>query len=100
MVVYDAKSPTWPRKDPTGPPAPLSRLWEIIYEHEFTKKLERTPVLLNGGYETWLEFIKGRAAKHAADHARALAYAQNGTRSPGRMPNGHRCVQASNSALH
>jgi ubiquitin carboxyl-terminal hydrolase 8 len=64
VVVYDGNSKTWPKDKEASP---LSRVWDIVYEHEFTKKLERTPVLLVGGYAGWLEFIKGRAAFHAAN---------------------------------
>ncbi|EIW69824.1 hypothetical protein TREMEDRAFT_30214 [Tremella mesenterica DSM 1558] len=62
VVVYDSNSVSWPRKG--SPPTALSRLWDIIYEHEFAKKLERTPVMLTGGYHAWTEFIKMRAARH------------------------------------
>ncbi|KAK6906785.1 hypothetical protein I203_100772 [Kwoniella mangroviensis CBS 8507] len=61
LVVYDANSTNWPPKDKA---TPTSRLWDSVYEYEFTKKLDRTPVLLVGGYEAWREFIKMRAAKH------------------------------------
>ena len=69
----------------------LDTVVKAIYEQEFTKKLERTPVLLTGGYAAWIQFIKGRAAKHAADYARMMASQANGAppRSPGKMPNGY-----------
>ena len=91
VVVYDSDSLKWPRKESGSAIAPLARLWEIIYEQEFSKKLERTPVLLTGGYAAWVQFIKGRAAKHAADYARMMASQANGhpPRSPGKMPNGY-----------
>ncbi|WWD20590.1 hypothetical protein CI109_105066 [Kwoniella shandongensis] len=71
VIVYDSHSANWPRKG--SPPTPVSRLWDMIYEHEFAKKLERNPVMLTGGYEAWREFIKMRAAKHAKAHAQAQA---------------------------
>jgi ubiquitin carboxyl-terminal hydrolase 8 len=83
VVVYDSHSVNWPRKD-TGNPAPLARLWELIYEHEFAKKLERTPALLTKVYAGWVEFIKMRAAKHAQAYALANGY---NPRKP--MTNGH-----------
>ena len=65
VVVYDGKSTGWPRKG--AEPAPLSRLWDTIYEHEFSKRLARNPVLLEGGFAAWRDFIKMRVAKHTAD---------------------------------
>lgn len=64
------------------------RLREIIYELEFTKTLPRSPVLLVGGYEGWVEFINGRRAFHMANHMRnaqppqAQQYAPNGHSAP------------------
>ena len=63
VVFYDSRSVSFPRKGTQ--PTPLSRLWDLIYELEFSKRLERTPVMLTGGYAAWLEFIKKRVAKHA-----------------------------------
>nr|XP_019008054.1 uncharacterized protein I206_07222 [Kwoniella pini CBS 10737]OCF46835.1 hypothetical protein I206_07222 [Kwoniella pini CBS 10737] len=72
LVVYDSKSTNWPTKEQKATPA--SRLWESIYQYEFTaKKLERTPVMLVGGYEAWREFIKMRASKHQQAYAAQLA---------------------------
>lgn len=98
VVVYDSHSLNWPRKDSDngGRTPPLARLWEVIYEHEFNKRLERTPVLLTGGYAGWVEFIKARGAKHAQEWARMQAQAQlqsgrpevNGHGRKG-IPNGH-----------
>jgi hypothetical protein len=65
VVVYDGKSSAWPSKG--SQPSPLSRLWDIIYEHEFAKRLERNPVLLEGGFAAWRDFIRMRVAKHQAD---------------------------------
>ena len=65
VVVYDGKSSTWPPKG--SQPTPLTRLWDIIYEHEFAKRLERNPVLLEGGFAAWRDFIRMRVAKHQAD---------------------------------
>ena len=62
VVFYDSHSVNWPRKG--SQPTPLSRLWDIIYEHEFTKKLERTPVMLTGGYDAWTKFVEMRHARH------------------------------------
>ncbi|ORX41170.1 hypothetical protein BD324DRAFT_613498 [Kockovaella imperatae] len=101
VVVYDSKSKSWPRKETGSTIPPLARLWEIIYEQEFSKKLERTPVLLSGGYATWVEFIKGRAAKHAADYARMTAMAQangHGVKSP-KLPNGYTHERSSSRPL-
>lgn len=63
VVVYDSHSVSFPRRG--SQPTPLSRLWDFIYEHEFNKRLERTPVMLAGGYAAWLEFIKKRVARNA-----------------------------------
>jgi ubiquitin carboxyl-terminal hydrolase 8 len=70
VVVYDSHSVAWPRKGPT--PSPLLRLWNIIYEQEFSKKLERTPVLLTGGYDAWSKFIDGRRQTHMRAHQAAM----------------------------
>lgn len=67
VVFYDSHSLNFPRKG--SPPSPLSRAWEIIYENEFTKKLERPPVLLTGGYDAWVEFIQRRMQRHANGHS-------------------------------
>ncbi|WRT70548.1 uncharacterized protein IL334_007546 [Kwoniella shivajii] len=72
VVVYDSKSTNWPNKEKGS--TPTSKLWDMIYEYEFQKKLDRTPVLLLGGYEAWREFIKMRAAKHAAAHANSQGH--------------------------
>ena len=75
VVVYDSHSLSWPRKsDIVGQLPPLARLWEIIYELEFTKRLERTPVLLQGGYTGWVEFVKARMAANAQAYAQANGY--------------------------
>nr|XP_018259897.1 uncharacterized protein I303_07969 [Kwoniella dejecticola CBS 10117]OBR82055.1 hypothetical protein I303_07969 [Kwoniella dejecticola CBS 10117] len=75
LVVYDSNSSNWPTKDQKATPA--SRLWESIYQYEFTaKKLERTPVLLVGGYEAWREFIKMRASRHQQAYAAQTAHGQ------------------------
>nr|XP_019051247.1 hypothetical protein I302_01696 [Kwoniella bestiolae CBS 10118]OCF30177.1 hypothetical protein I302_01696 [Kwoniella bestiolae CBS 10118] len=78
LVVYDSNSTNWPNKDKV---TPTSRLWNSVYEYEFTKKLERTPVLLVGGYEAWREFIKMRAAKHQqaymAQHGHGHGHSQS-----------------------
>ncbi|WVQ95581.1 hypothetical protein IAU59_002678 [Kwoniella sp. CBS 9459] len=86
VVVYDAKSKTWPKKDQDSKAAATARLWDIIYEHEFSKKLQRTPVLINGGYEAWREFIKMRAMTHmnnaAGGHGHSNSLAMNGQGRP------------------
>jgi ubiquitin carboxyl-terminal hydrolase 8 len=64
VLVYDSHSYSWPRGGSGS--SPLSRLWDIIYEHEFSKRLERTPVLLTGGYGAWREFMEYRKARHHA----------------------------------
>lgn len=66
VVFYDSHSVGFPKG---GPPSPLSRAWEIIYQNEFTKRLNRTPVLLTGGYAAWIEFIKMRMRRHANGHS-------------------------------
>ena len=88
VVVYDSHSFNWPRKNPgsVAQTAPLVRLWEVIYEHEFSKRLQRTPVLLAGGYDAWIKFIKTRAAKHAQAYAAANGLDMKGKRG---IPNGH-----------
>ncbi|RSH85154.1 ubiquitin-specific protease doa4 [Saitozyma podzolica] len=73
VVVYDSHSVAWPRKG--SQPTPLSRLWDIIYEHEFAKRLERTPVMLTGGYDAWLKFMTYRQTRHGPG---AAANAANG----------------------
>lgn len=89
MVVYDSRSDSWPRKG--AAPSPLSRLWDAIYEHEFNKKLERTPVLLEGGYSAWREFIKMRVARNVAANANASAANGHGqaSRSSSKQMNGY-----------
>ena len=72
VVVYDSHSITWPRNG--SQPTPLSRLWDVIYEHEFTKRLERTPVMLTGGYDAWVKFIKMRQARHMNGHGPSRPY--------------------------
>lgn len=88
VVVYDSRSDSWPRKG--AAPSPLSRLWDAIYEHEFSKKLERTPVLLEGGYAAWREFIKMRVAKNVAANASANGHGHgNGPRTSSKQINGN-----------
>ena len=72
VVVYDSHSITWPRNG--SQPTPLSRLWDVIYEHEFTKRLERTPVMLTGGYDAWVKFIKMRQARHMNGQGLSRSY--------------------------
>lgn len=59
VVVYDGTSTIWPKTS-----QPLSRLWDIIYDHEFAKKLQRMPVLLVGGQEHWSEYVRRRQASY------------------------------------
>lgn len=59
VIVYDARSPVWPKE------GPLSRLWDMLFMGLDEKRLQRNPVILVGGYEKWREFIKMRAARHA-----------------------------------
>ncbi|KIR42515.1 ubiquitin carboxyl-terminal hydrolase 8 [Cryptococcus deuterogattii 99/473] len=59
IIVYDARSPVWPKE------GPLSRLWDMFFMGLDEKRLQRNPVILVGGYEKWREFIKMRAARHA-----------------------------------
>lgn len=96
VVVYDSHSQNWPRKDSSldGKPPPLARMWEVIYENEFNKRLQRTPVLLRGGYDAWVEFIKRRGRENARLHAEQqarLAQANGHAHAHGRngIPNGH-----------
>lgn len=72
VVVYDSHSLSFPRKG--SPPTPISRLWDLIYELEFPKRLQRTPVMLTGGYDAWLQFIKMRVARHANGHSNGRPY--------------------------
>ena len=88
VVVYDSHSKGWPRKDNAAETVPpLVRLWEIVYEQEFSKRLQRTPVLLAGGYDAWVDFIKMRGAMHA----KAWHAAQANGHGQGKkvIPNGH-----------
>lgn len=62
IVINDMRSKRFPGKG--EPPTPAGRLRDIIFEHEFTKVLPRSPALLVGGYEGWIEFIKSRQAFH------------------------------------
>lgn len=87
VVVYDSRSGSWPRKG--SDPSPLSRLWDAIYEHEFNKKLERTPVLLEGGYAAWRDFIKMRVAKNVAANASAANGHIQPPRSSSKQVNGY-----------
>lgn len=85
VCVYDSDSISWPKKG-SAASTPLSRLWDIIYEHEFAKKLERTPVMLTGGYAAWADFQKYRQARHhqaaaANGHAGPNGYSASGGRS-------------------
>ena len=87
VVVYDSQSTSWPRKG--SQPTPLSRLWDIIFEHEFTKRLERNPVMLEGGYHAWREFIKMRVAMNGSAHQQqqqqqqpSRTYAKSNVASP------------------
>jgi len=87
VVFYDANSINFPRKGSS--PTPISRLWDLVYELEFTKRLQRTPVLLTGGYAAWFEFIKKRVAKHANGNNVARPYnpkAINGYAQPVPLP--------------
>ncbi|XAO22189.1 hypothetical protein I312_100956 [Cryptococcus bacillisporus CA1280] len=59
VIVYDARSPVWPKE------GPLSRLWDMLFMGLDEKRLQRNPVILVGGYEKWRGFIKMRAARHA-----------------------------------
>lgn len=79
IVIYDTRSKTFPSKG--AAPTPAGRMREIIYEHEFTKVLPRSPALLVGGYEGWIEFIKSRQAMHMQRFKQEAATTQ--------MPNGH-----------
>lgn len=88
VVVYDGKSSSWPRKG--SQPTPLSRLWDIIYEHEFSKRLERNPVLLEGGFAAWRDFIRMRVAKHQADGNLPRPKPKQSNGYPATGPNGTR----------
>ena len=80
VIFYDSHSLNFPRKG--SPPTPISRLWDLVYELEFAKRLQRTPVMLTGGYDAWLQFIKMRVAKNAAVNAAGRPY------NP-KVPNGY-----------
>ncbi|WVF68021.1 hypothetical protein IAT40_002783 [Kwoniella sp. CBS 6097] len=81
VVVYDANSKTWPKKDENPKAAATARLWDIIYEHEFSKKLQRNPVMIVGGYEAWREFIKMRAMTHMNNAAGAQGHGHGHSQS-------------------
>jgi ubiquitin carboxyl-terminal hydrolase 8 len=87
VVLYDSHSMGFPRLD--SPPTPISRLWDIIYEHEFHKKLVRTPVLLTGGYDAWVQFIRSRQKIHEAANAAAAAKAAGRPYNPKGMTEGY-----------
>ena len=72
VVVYDSHSVSFPRKG--SQTTPLSRLRDIIYEHEFSKPLVRNPAMLTGGYDAWFEFIKKRVARHANGNGAGRPY--------------------------
>ncbi|CAK9786673.1 hypothetical protein CC85DRAFT_288603 [Cutaneotrichosporon oleaginosum] len=58
VVIVDSRSRKFPGKGEAQTPA--GNLRNVIYEHEFAKVLPRSPALLLGGYEAWVEFIKSR----------------------------------------
>ncbi|OXG41036.1 ubiquitin carboxyl-terminal hydrolase 8 [Cryptococcus neoformans Bt15] len=70
IIVYDTRSPVWPKD------GPLSRLWDMFFMGHDEKRLQRNPVILVGGYEKWREFIKMRAARRA--HAAKEKDVRNG----------------------
>jgi ubiquitin carboxyl-terminal hydrolase 8 len=72
VVAYDSSSSQWPRSS-SGAPSPLGRLWDIIFEHEFGKKLQRNPVLLTGGYEAWVKYQAYRQSRYAGAQANGHA---------------------------
>lgn len=45
IIVYDTRSPVWPKD------GPLSRLWDMFFMGHDEKRLQRNPVILVGGYE-------------------------------------------------
>lgn len=93
VIVYDSASNGWPRKG--SAPNPLSRIWDVIFEHEFTKRLERNPVILEGGYHAWREFIKMRVARNSL--SRNYKPATRSTDNPPYVkpvPHGHRQAQS------
>lgn len=64
VVVYDTSSAQWPRSSAGGTSPPLARLWDIIFEHEFGRKLQRNPVLLTGGHEAWVKYQAYRQSRY------------------------------------
>ncbi|ODN86082.1 hypothetical protein L198_07375 [Cryptococcus wingfieldii CBS 7118] len=60
VIVYDASSTNWPTS------GPLQRLWNMFFNGHDPKKLQRPPVVLIGGHNGWIEFIKMRAGRHQA----------------------------------
>lgn len=73
VVAYDSSSSRWPQAAAGTSVPPLARLWDIIYEHEFGKKLQRNPVLLTGGYEAWSKYQQYRQARYAGVKANGNA---------------------------
>lgn len=57
VIVYDRSSQSAPNfAPPSTAPEAQRILWNLtnaIYEHEFTKSLQRQPVLLKGGWQAW-----------------------------------------------
>ncbi|GEM07441.1 ubiquitin carboxyl-terminal hydrolase 8 [Rhodotorula toruloides] len=57
VVIYDRSSATLPNTAPPSTSSDAQRtLWNLvnaIYEREFTKSLQRQPILLRGGWEAW-----------------------------------------------
>ncbi|GMK54579.1 hypothetical protein CspeluHIS016_0111650 [Cutaneotrichosporon spelunceum] len=97
VVITDSKSTMFPSKG--EPQTPAGNLRDIIYEHEFVKTLPRSPVLLVGGYEGWVEFIKARQAinmehlqqAHGSQVPNGTAAQRNGYSNPlsSRQTNAH-----------
>lgn len=56
IVYYDQSSTTIP----TSYNEPLRNLKVAIYENEFSKTLQRVPVLLTGGFDAWAQQIGDR----------------------------------------
>uniref|UniRef100_A0A0K3C8C0 ubiquitinyl hydrolase 1 n=1 Tax=Rhodotorula toruloides TaxID=5286 RepID=A0A0K3C8C0_RHOTO len=78
VVIYDRSSATLPNTAPPSTSSDAQRtLWNLvnaIYEREFTKSLQRQPILLRGGWEAWEKQVGpngsvGRGIARASGHS-------------------------------
>jgi ubiquitin carboxyl-terminal hydrolase 8 len=89
VVIVDSRSKMFPGKGEGQTAA--GNLRAVIYEHEFAKTLPRSPALLLGGYEGWIDFIKARGRinmqRFQQEHGHQPSPVVNGP--PNGPPNGH-----------